>query len=69
LIGRRSKVVNDDKVKAIYFRDVPDLLFEEKYSSDPIVEYSETLGYSHINISPSLATYLYISSQGKSAKE
>lgn len=69
LIGRRAKVINDDKVKAIYFKDTPELLFVERYSSSPVVEYSDTLAYAHINISPSLATYLYISSQGKSAKE
>ena len=69
LIGRRSKVEKDDKVKAIYFKDTPDLLFVENYSSSPVVEYSDTLAYTHINVSPTLSTYLYMSSQGKSAKE
>jgi hypothetical protein len=56
-------------VKAIYFKDTPDLLFVENYSSSPVVEYSDTLAYTHINVSPTLSTYLYMSSQGKSAKE
>ena len=67
VIGRRSKSINDDQVKAIYFRDTPNLLFiSEDY--DP-VEYEENLAYVRINIVPPISNYFRISAQGKSAKE
>ena len=77
VIGRRSKSINDDKVKAIYFRETPNILF---VSSDwDEVKGSEYLGYesittdqtciAHINLVPPISNYFRISQQGKSAKE
>lgn len=67
-IGRRTKVVNDSDVKAIFFRETPNILFV-----DPQVSYiddnSSFLSYIRFNIPPSLENYFVISSQGKSAKE
>lgn len=66
IIGRRSKSINDDKVKAIYFRDTPLLLFvSEDYTP---VEGEENLAYVRINIVPPISNYFKISAQGKSAK-
>lgn len=67
IIGRRTKAINDDKVKAIYFRETPSLLFindqwktafnQDKLAYDPIVLDDSKIGY------------FRISTQGKSAKE
>ena len=66
VIGRRSKSINDDKVKAIYFRDTPMILFvSEDYEP---VEGEENLHYVRINIAPPISNYFQISAQGKSAK-
>ena len=65
--GRRSKYVNDNDVKAIYFRETPSLLFvSPDYDIKPG---EENLNYCHINIAPPISNYFKISSQGKSAKE
>ena len=67
VIGRRSKSINDDKVKAIYFRDTPQILFvSEDYEE---VQGEENLAYVRINLVPPISNYFRISSQGKSAKE
>lgn len=77
VIGRRSKSINDDKVKAIYFRETPNILFVSEDWDE--VEGSEYLGYesittdqtsiAHINLVPPISNYFRISAQGKSAKE
>ena len=67
VIGRRPKVVNDSDVKAIFFRDTPNVLFLDP-QSDEIVEDSN-LSYIRFNIPPSFKNYFTMSSQGKSAKE
>ena len=67
VIGRRAKAINDDKVKCIYLRETPGILF----TSDewPSVDGEENLGYTRISIAPPVSDYFRISSQGKSAKE
>lgn len=66
-IGRRSKSINDDQVKAIYFRDTPPLLFvSEDYEE---VSGEENLAYVRIQLTPPISNYFKISAQGKSAKE
>lgn len=67
VIGRRAIAVNDTDVKAIYFRDTPNLLFVSPDYTP--VEYEENLAYARINIVPPYSDYFQISSQGKSAKE
>jgi len=39
-IGRRTKVVNDTNIKAIYNKEVPDIVFIEGYNNDLITQYS-----------------------------
>ena len=67
VIGRRAKSINDDKVRCIYLRETPGILF----TSDewPSVAGEENLGYTRINVAPPVSDYFRISAQGKSAKE
>lgn len=67
VIGRRSKAINDDKIKAIYFRDTPNLLFVSPDYSP--VDGEENLAYARINLVSPYSDYFRISAQGKSAKE
>lgn len=67
VIGRRTKVINDEGVKAIFFRDTPDVLFIRP-DTDEVYEDS-SLSYVRMNIPPAYANYFTISAQGKSAKE
>lgn len=66
-VGDRPKTVNDDKVNAIYYKNVPKVLFinnenfeEQKY---------EKIGYTHINLPNYLEDFFFISAQGKSAND
>jgi len=60
VIGRRAKAINDDKVKCIYLRETPGILF----TSDewPSVDGEENLGYTRISIAPPVSDYFRISS-------
>ena len=60
-IGCRQKAINDSNVKAIYFRETPDILFTSGEIGDE--------AYTYIKIPPSLMNTMFsISAQGKSAK-
>ena len=67
IVGRRPKVVNDADVKAIFFRDTPDILFIDP-NDDKVIE-DTNLSYIRFTIPPSFSNYFTMSSQGKSAKE
>lgn len=63
-IGSRTKAINENTIKSIYFRDVPQVIFQEKAEwSSP-----QMSGYKYIQI-PDLDKMFTISAQGKSAKE
>ena len=65
IIGDRPKAVNDDNVKAIYYRDTPTVLFigaDEKIDAD-----SKQTGYTYINLTETIDNLFSISAQGKSA--
>ncbi len=65
-IGNRPKVVNDQNVKSIYYRNIPNLIF----TSDWLNEYTEKTGYVFVQIDDdSSLNYFNISAQGKSAKD
>ena len=67
-IGDRIKVVNDKAVKAIYYKEVPGLIFVTKNQQidfDP----TETTGYTKVYVQSDLEGMFNISGQGKSAKE
>ena len=66
LIGRRSKSVKDNDVKAIFFRDTPEVLFIDPANMEPP---EEGLSYVRLTLSGGLINYFHNSSQGKSAKE
>lgn len=63
-IGRRQKVVNDDKVKSIYFKSVPLAIF---YTDSSDREKKE--GYSYFRMGQGMDNFFDKSTQGKSAQE
>lgn len=64
-IGPRPKVVNENSVKAIYYREVPNILFEETHDS----EFSHQPGYTYIYLNDALKNLFVMSGQGVSAKD
>ena len=62
-IGDRAKVVNDNSVKSIYFKDTPLIIYHED-SADRYVK----PGYSYMQLS-GIENLFSISAQGKSAKD
>ncbi len=67
-IGLRSKATNDDKIKAIYFREVPNVIFEvntEKTQPDKWIK----PGYCYVNIPAGFNSLFKISSRGKNAMD
>ena len=66
-IGRRTKVVNDNEIKAIFYEETPNVLFIDPLDTSPR---SDTqLSYIKLNIVGGMSNYFQISTQGKSAKE
>ena len=71
-IGDRIKNTNDDKITAIYFNNIPNVIFatkEEIASLDFRSKYRLTSGYSYIQVDDDLMNCFSISGRGKSAKE
>lgn len=66
LIGRRPEVVNDDTIKAIFFRDTPEVLFVDPTDEQP---QNSNLNYVKLNLVGGLINYFTVSAQSKSAKE
>lgn len=66
IIGRRPKVVNDSDVKAIFYRETPNVLFVDPASDEPR---NNELSYVKMNLVGGLSNYFTVSTQGKSAKE
>lgn len=62
VIGDRAKSVNDNMVKAIYFREVPNVLFTEDLET-----IERKSGYSYLQYNSGLKDTFNISSQGKNA--
>ena len=65
-IGARTKAINETTVKSIYFRDTPDIIFEESSAEGSNVQHLSAYRYIQI---PQLENMFTISAQGKSAKE
>ena len=67
-IGQRSKATNDDKIKAIYFRETPNVIFETERNN---IQQSNWLkpGYAHIKIPTGFDDLFAISSRGKNAMD
>ena len=67
-IGNRPKVINDDTIKSIYFREVPNIIFmsKEQQENFDVGKYS---GYALMTIQKDMENLFSLSSQGKSAKD
>lgn len=66
-IGRRTKVINDNEVKSIFYKETPNVLFIDPLETQP---YTNTdLSYTRLNLIGEMGNYFRISTQGKSAKE
>ena len=62
-IGVRTKAINENNIKTIYYREIPNIMFTEDISQEKQIS-----GYRYIQI-PNLENMFSISSKGKSAKE
>ena len=72
LVGDRSKTVNDDKVNAIIFKEIPRIILYNKEEERNIQlddAFYEKSGYQWVFIPPSFNQYLNISYRSKSAKD
>ena len=65
-IGNRPKGVNDNQVKAIYFRETPTVIFVDSDIWDEVDR--SKLGYTYLQLPPNFVSLFSISAQGKSAK-
>ena len=63
-IGDRAKSVNDNTVKAIYFREVPTLIFTEDIETQ-----TRKSGYVYMQIPEEVMDSFVISTQGKCAQD
>lgn len=70
-IGNRPKAENDDTVKAIYYRDTPNVIFVDKNTTnDELITWKQMKsGHTFINLSDSVENLFTISTQGKSAQD
>ena len=65
-VGCRPKAINDSSVKAIYFRETPNVIFTTDFDKDR----DESSAYTYINAGRAgMNTMFSISAQGKSAKQ
>ena len=64
-VGDRPKAVNDTKVKAIYFRETPQVIFVDNLNR---VQEKKS-GYTYAQLPTHMEYLFHISSQGKSAKD
>lgn len=67
-IGLRSKATNDDKIKAIYFRETPNVIFTVGNNKTEKNKWVKP-GYCYINIPAGLNALFTISSRGKNAMD
>lgn len=66
VIGDRTKAINDTNVKSIYYRDVPNIVFQKSLADS---QYDRQSGYTYIQIPDFYQSLFSISGRGKSAKE
>ncbi len=69
-IGDRTKTVNDNNIKAIYYGEIPNIIFitQEKYQE---LKASKMLndGYTYILLPPAMEEYFVVSRKSKSAQD
>lgn len=73
-IGHRPKAINDSKTAAIYYKQVPQVLFVsgnelQDLSKENLKDFYNLSGYNFIQISPAYEKYFSISSRQKSAQD
>lgn len=73
-IGHRPKAVNDSKTVAIYYKQVPQVLFItnqelEGLKKEDLQDYYNLSGYSFVQIPAAYEKYFSISNRGKSAQD
>lgn len=71
VVGDRSKTVNDDKMKAIYYKEVPGFVLKNSSTTDfdeSVLKENEVTGYNQINIPEDFIDYFTLSFRGLSAK-
>ena len=66
MIGSRTNPIKDDDVKTIYYRNIPNVIFE---AQDASKEFDVKTGYVYIKLQNNMQNLFTISSKGKSAKE
>lgn len=67
-VGDRTKAVNDNTVTAIYFRQVPNLIFTT-YAEYQNSDIKDKTGYTPVFVNGNLESMFNISAQGKSAQD
>ena len=68
-IGTRSKVISDDSITGIYFKNVPNVIFITPEEWEAMNNKPVSSGYIYIRINNSMTNFFKISSQGKSAND
>ena len=66
VIGDRAQIVNDDKIKGLWFKDTPNIIYYDN-SEEESINRSKT-GYTYMSLA-GINELFSISSQGKSAKD
>ena len=67
-IGDRAQVVNDDKIKAVFYQDTPLVIYYNGEAEDRLNQNRSKTGYTYIQMN-GLESLFSISSQGKSTKD
>ena len=69
-IGDRTKIVNNDDIKAIYYGEIPNLIYISQEEYETLVK-TNTLndGYVYVLLPDSLVDYFVISKKNKSAQD
>ena len=65
-LGPRTKTVNDNKIKAIYYKEVPNTIFIT--SDEEREKYALQTGYTYIQLPSQMAGIFTVSTRGKTAK-
>lgn len=68
VIGSRAKAVNDSNIKAIYYKEVPTLIFTT-YKDYQTSDLKNKKGYTPVFMTGNLESMFHISYQGKSAQD
>lgn len=69
-IGNRPKSVNDENVKAIYYRDIPNVIFIDSETVDDVndpTQLKRKSGYAYMSLTDNIDNLFAISAQGKTA--